>query len=279
MAQAVRYTIRPSRFALAAAAAALVLAACGGGSQLSGGDSTPGPSPVVDPNEIIPGGPPPDGIPPIDHPVFVQPSEADWLSGREPVISLELNGDARAYPAQILLWHEIANDEVGGVPVTVTYCPLCNTAIAFRRPVVDGELLDFGTSGKLYRSNLVMYDRQTESYWAQATGQAIMGPLTGMELEFIPVQIVAWEDWAAQYRDGMVLSRDTGHQRSYGTNPYERYDRPDSQPFLFQGVPDPRLPPKARVVGVRVGDDVVAFPYDVLRNLASGGWSVVRETV
>jgi hypothetical protein len=261
-------------------AAALILAACGGGSDRTpAADPAAGPTPLVDPDEIVSGGPPPDGIPPIDHPKFIDPSEAGWLSGREPVLSLELHGDARAYPAQILLWHEIVNDDVGGVPVTVTYCPLCNTGIAFRRPVVDGELLDFGTSGKLYRSNLVMYDRQTESYWAQVTGQAIMGRLTGTQLEFIPVQLVAWEDWVARHPDGKVLSRDTGHRRSYGSNPYEGYDRPDSQPFLFKGEPDPRLPSKARVVGVRVGDDVVAFPYEQLTAHATRGWSVLSETV
>jgi hypothetical protein len=271
-------TARRSRLTVAAIAGGLLLAACEGGRQAPGTDQ-PGRSPLVDPDEIISGGPPRDGIPPIDRPRFLSPSAIDWLSGREPVISLELNGHARAYPAQILLWHEIVNDEVGGSPVTVTYCPLCNTGIAFRRPVVDGELLDFGTSGKLYRSNLVMYDRQTESYWAQATGLAIMGPLTGTQLEFVAVQIVAWEDWVARYPDGKVLSRDTGHERSYGANPYQGYDRPDSSPFLFQGEPDPRLPPKARVVGVRVGEDVIAFPYQELQEHSVGGWSVVSETV
>jgi hypothetical protein len=276
--QAVSLTAR--RWRLAVTSAALLLASCGdGAAQPPPAGLTPGPSPLIDPDEIVSGGPPPDGIPPIDDPRFVDPSRVDWLSAREPVLSLELNGDARAYPAQILLWHEIVNDQVGGVPVTVTYCPLCNTGIAFRRPVVDGQLLDFGTSGKLYRSNLVMYDRQTESYWAQATGQAIMGSLTGMRLEFIAVQIVAWEDWVAAYPSGKVLSLDTGHRRAYGRNPYEGYDRADSSPFLFSGEPDPRLPPKARIVGVRVGDDVVAFTYEELMDRAMGPWSVISATV
>jgi len=268
------------KFAVAGAAVALLLAGCASSSDRPQPASPAGlPSPLVDPDEIISGGPPPDGIPPIDHPKFLPPSEVDFLSPREPVISLELNGDARAYAAQILTWHEIVNDEVGGVPVVVTYCPLCNTGIAFVRPVVDGKLLDFGTSGKLYRSNLVMYDRQTESLWPQALGRAVVGPLTGTNLEFVPVQMVSWEDWRRQYPDGRVLSRDTGHVRSYGTNPYEGYDDADSAPFLFEGELDPRLPPKSRVVGVRVGSDVVAFPYEELSAVAAGGWATVQETV
>jgi hypothetical protein len=240
---------------------------------------TPGPTPLIDPSEIISGGPPPDGIPPIDDPKFLEASGVDFLSPQEPVISLVLEEDARAYPAQIMVWHEIVNDTVGGVPVTVTYCPLCNTGIAFRRPVIDGELLDFGTSGKLYHSNLVMYDRQTKSLWPQALGQAVMGPLTGTKLELVPVQLVAWSDWLAEHPRGKVLSPDTGERRPYGQNPYEGYDRPDSAPFLFRGEPDPRLPAKARVVGVQVGTDVVAFPYALLREEASGGWATVSATV
>jgi hypothetical protein len=260
-----------------AAAFLVLLSACS--RQAPGASGTPGRTPLVDPADIISGGPPPDGIPPIDDPKFVEAAEADFLSPQEPVISLVLGDNARAYPAQILVWHEIVNDTVGGVPVTVTYCPLCNTGIAFRRPVIDGELLDFGTSGKLYHSNLVMYDRQTDSLWPQALGQAVMGPLTGTKLELVPVQMVAWADWLAEHPHGKVLSRDTGVDRPYGQNPYEGYDRPDSAPFLFQGTPDPRLPPKARVVGVQVGSDVVAFPYDRLQAVASGGWAAVPAMV
>jgi len=218
----------------------VLLSACSrpepGATAASGGS---GPTPLVDPADIISGGPPPDGIPPIDDPKFADAAAVDFLSPQEPVISLVLGHDARAYPAQILVWHEIVNDTVGGVPVTVTYCPLCNTGIAFRRPVIEGKLLDFGTSGKLYHSNLVMYDRQTESLWPQALGQAVMGPLTGTKLELVPVQMVAWADWLAEHPQGRVLSTDTGADRPYGQNPYEGYDRPDSAPFLFQGTPDP----------------------------------------
>ncbi|MBA3552033.1 MAG: DUF3179 domain-containing protein [Actinobacteria bacterium] len=256
----------------------LFLAACGGGAEApSSQPGTADPSALVDPSEIISGGPPPDGIPPIDEPKFIRPSEATWLAPQEPVIAIDLNGDARAYPAQIMTWHEIVNDTVGGVPVTVTYCPLCNTGIAFERPTIDGEVLDFGTSGKLYHSNLVMYDRQTQSLWPQVLGQAVVGPLTGTRLEFVPVQMVAWADWRAANPGGKVLSRDTGALRDYGTNPYVGYDSGD--PFLFKGEVDPRLPPTARVVGVRVGPDVTAFPYSALHDRRAGDWSVAQAAL
>ena len=135
--------------------------------------------------EIISGGPPPDGIPAIDRPGFVKPAEAAaWVVPKEPVLALEVKGDARAYPLQILMWHEIVNDVVGGLPVTVTFCPLCNSGIVFER-VVDGATLDFGTSGKLYKSDLVMYDRQTHSLWAQMEGRAIVGARAGTRLELL----------------------------------------------------------------------------------------------
>ena len=150
-------------------------------------------------DEIMSGGPPRDGIPPLDSPSFVSPDDADaWLANREPVISFELNGEAKAYPLQILTWHEIVNDEVGGVPVIVTFCPLCNSAIVFDRRL-DGVVLDFGTSGRLRNSDLIMWDRQTESWWQQLTGEAIIGKLTGHTLEFLPAPIVSWADFKAAH--------------------------------------------------------------------------------
>ena len=125
--------------------------------------------------EILSGGLPKDGIPAIDEPQFVSVDEADaWLQPQEPVILVEVEGDACAYPIQILMWHEIVNDTIGRVPVVVTYCPLCNTGIAFER-TFDGQVLDFGTTGRLRYSNLVMYDRQTQTWWQQASGEASRG--------------------------------------------------------------------------------------------------------
>jgi hypothetical protein len=220
----------------------------------------------------------PDSIPSIDDPKFVDPSEASgWLADREPVVSLELGEEARAYPAQILTWHEIVNDQVTGRPVTITYCPLCNSAVAFSR-VVDGRTLEFGVSGKLYKSALVMYDRQTKSLWLHFEGRAIQGPLTGTRLELIPVQLLSFGEWRSQYPDGLVLSRDTGHTRPYGENPYEYYDTKE-RPYqsFFRGPISPKLPPMARVVGVRLGEKAVAYAYDRIAGTATRG--VVHDTV
>ena len=174
-----------------------------------------------------------------------------------------LNGDARTYPLQILIWHEITNDTVGGVPVTVTFCPLCNTAIAFERSL-DGTLYDFGTTGKLRFSDLVMWDRQTESWWQQATGEAIVGVLTGTRLKPVPASIVSFADFRRSYPAGKVLSRETGFDRNYGKNPYVGYDDVESSPFLFKDTPDPRLRPMERVVALTIGGEDMAYPYAVL---------------
>lgn len=216
-------------------------------------------------NEILSGGPPKDGIPAIDNPRFISVEEADgWLKPQEPVILFQIGDDAQAYPLQILMWHEIVNDTVGGVPVVVTFCPLCNTAIAFER-TVDGQVLDFGTTGRLRFSNLVMYDRQTESWWQQATGEAIAGEFTGRQLAFHPAPIVSWADFKAAHPDGQVLSRETGYPRSYGRNPYVGYDDINQSPFLYVGPKTPgALPPMARVVTVDLEGEAVAYPYEVL---------------
>ncbi|MDZ7734687.1 MAG: DUF3179 domain-containing protein [Acidimicrobiia bacterium] len=227
------------------------------------------PEPLVDPAELRSGGPPPDGIPPIDEPSFLDVDEVDFLEPEEPVLALEIGDDARAYPVQVLIWHEIVNDVVGGTPVAVTYCPLCNSALAFDRqvddPVLDGGELTFGTSGMLYQSALVMYDRQTESLWSHFTGEAIAGVLTGTELEQFTLTTVSWADWSAQHPDGRVLSRDTGHDRDYGSNPYPGYDDVSSPPFMFEGEVDDRLAAKTRVVGAGRDDDPVAIVNDELQ--------------
>ena len=214
--------------------------------------------------EIFSGGVPRDGIPPLDNPAFISVEEADpWLGPKEPVISFETGGDARAYPLQIMTWHEIVNDEVGGVPVAVTFCPLCNSAIVFDRRW-EGKVHDFGTSGNLRNSDLVMWDRQTESWWQQLTGEAIVGELTGAVLTFLPATIVAWQDFKEFHPQGKALSRDTGFPRRYGQNPYVGYDQVDLPPFLFRGETDGRLPPKERVAAVTIDGQDLAFPFSVL---------------
>jgi Protein of unknown function (DUF3179) len=218
-------------------------------------------------SEFRSGGPGKDGIPAIDEPKFVSVSDADaWLEEREPVIELELEGEARAYPIQILIWHEIVNDTVAGRPVAVTFCPLCNTALVFDRRL-DGRVLDFGTTGNLRSSDLVMYDRQTESWWQQFGGEAVVGELTGAGLEHIPARIVAWEDFAARHPGSDVLSRDTGHNRAYGANPYRGYDDVDSGPFFgARNSDDNRLAPKERVVFIERGGEAIAVPFTALED-------------
>jgi hypothetical protein len=215
-------------------------------------------------DEFQSGGPAKDGIPAIDEPHFTPAGDVDWLEDREPVIEVTTGGETRAYPIQILMWHEIANDEVGGLPVAVTFCPLCNTAIVFDRRV-DGKVLSFGTTGKLRDSDLVMYDRETESWWQQFGGEALVGELTGTELEQLPARMVAWGDFRREHPSALVLDKETGFLREYGANPYAGYDSIDSPPiFATRGDDDDRLPPKERVVYVEVGSEAFAVPFSSL---------------
>jgi hypothetical protein len=216
---------------------------------------------------ILPGGPPPDGIPPLDHPRYVSIAQAArFLAPREPVIAIQISGEARAYPLQILVWHEIVNDTLAGTPISVTYCPLCNSAIVFDRRAA-GQTLTFGTTGNLRNSDLVMWDRQTQSWWQQFSGQAIVGTLTGTQLEALDSQTLSFADFRARYPEGDVLSRDTGFQRPYGQNPYEGYDTdPGARPFDYGGRLDPRLPPVERVESITVGADTIVIPFSELRS-------------
>jgi hypothetical protein len=252
----------------------LVLAGCGGEAAEKSAEDTEASTPVwktdfarhtVPLSEITSGGPGKDGIPAIDHPKFVPVAEAGFLEPREPVVELELNGVARAYPIQILIWHEIANDVVEGTPVAVTFCPLCNTSLVFDRRV-NGRVLDFGTTGNLRNSDLVMYDRQTESWWQQFGGQGIVGRYSGVRLRQLPSRVVAWAQFRHEHPSGLVLSRETGYSRSYGQNPYEGYDDVASPPFFStRNSSDDRLAPKEVVVYIERGGEAVAVPFSTLR--------------
>jgi Protein of unknown function (DUF3179) len=215
-------------------------------------------------SEFAPGGPGKDGIPAIDRPKFVSVSKVHFLDAREPVVELAVNGDVRAYPLQILIWHEIVNDRVGGIPVTVTFCPLCNTTVVFDRRL-GGRLLDFGTTGNLRNSDLVMYDRQTETWWQQFGGEGVVGDLAGKRLRKLPARIVAWEGFGRAHPGAKVLSRETGFSRPYGQNPYAGYDSLDSPPFFpAANGDDKRLSPKERVVFIERGDEQVVVPFSAL---------------
>jgi hypothetical protein len=215
----------------------------------------------IDLSTLKSGGPPKDGIPSIDDPSFVSVDAAgDWIAPEEPVILLEHGETARAYPLQILTHHEIVNDRIDGTPVAVTFCPLCYSALVFKR-TLDGQVVEFGVSGLLRNSDLVMYDRKTETLWQQFTGEAIVGTLTGHTLKQLPSQIISFRQFADTHPDGTVLSRDTGYNRPYGRNPYAGYDDIEQTPFAFDGPVDDRLPPMAKVVAVTIGDTHKAYPH------------------
>jgi hypothetical protein len=225
---------------------------------------------TIDYQEILSGGPPRDGIPSIDDPQFIdQAAAAAWLADNEPVISLEIDGDARAYPLQVITWHEIVNDTVGGIPVVVTFCPLCNSALVFDRRFQD-QVFEFGISGLLRNSDLIMYDRTTESLWQQFTGEGIVGDLAGEQLTFLPSSLISFADFRAAFPDGKVLSRETGFNRAYGNNPYAGYDSIGSNPFLFRGPTDGRLEAVERVVTVSLADEAVDVAYPLTLLSAEG---------
>ncbi len=226
---------------------------------------------TVDYSEIRSGGPPKDGIPSLDEPTFESIEDAGgWLTQSDPLIVFEVEGRARGYPLAILIWHEIVNDEFAGRPITVTFCPLCNASIVFDRRVGD-QILDFGTTGNLRNSDLVMYDRQTESWWQQFTGQAIAGELTSTQLNFLASQVLAFQEFSELFPEGEVLKRPLDlFNRQYGSNPYVLYDTYGSNLsrggslVLFSGVKDERLEPLERVVGILLDGSSVAIPFQAV---------------
>jgi hypothetical protein len=209
------------------------------------------------------GGPPKDGIPALSNPKFRKAITETRIGGTEPVITVEINGDARTYPVRYLTWHEIANDVVGGVPVAVTFCPLCNSGITFDRRVKQGTLT-FGVSGKLRNSDMLMYDRETETWWQQAIGEAIVGDLLGTELVQLPTWMESWDEFVARNPEGLVME-EPDFARQYGRNPYVSYDS-STKPFLYSGENPPHgIPALERVV--RVGDR--AWPLTRLSKLGT----------
>lgn len=210
-------------------------------------------------DEIMSGGPPKDGIPAIDDPVFKPISDVSNIEDNEPVISLNINGERKAYPVQVLMFHEIVNDVIGGKEVSVTFCPLCNASIVFDRNL-DGEILDFGVTGKLRLSDMVMYDRQTESWWQQFTGEGIVGKYTGKKLKILPSRIESFEIFKKRFPDGKVLVPNNSFARNYGRNPYVNYDTAKS-PFLYTEKYDGKIPPLARVVAIEKN----AWPLSLIR--------------
>ena len=221
---------------------------------------------IVDPSKILSGGPPKDGIPSIDNPKFVSLQDADeWIEDNELVLAIIYKGVKRVYPLQIMVWHEIVNDNIAGDPVLITYCPLCGSGIAYEGKI-NGEAVEFGTSGKLYNSNLVMYDRKTDSYWSQIDGLAIVGPLTGTKLTPISIDTVVWRDWKAEHPDSEVLSQNTGFSRSYGRDPYGSYYENSFIWFPVEGE-DNRIHPKTVIFGIEINGVHKAYKEEDLAEL------------
>lgn len=255
-----------ARKIVAVLALASSVAACGGvRDRLRAG---PAPDPTrFDPSELV-DVLPPGRIPSIDRPRFTTiANAAEWLRGGDPVVVVRVDLDVRAYPLAIMIWHEVVNDVVGGDPIVVTYSPLWNAALAFERRVPGREgVLSFGVAGKLYRSDLVMFDRGTVSLWPQSMGRAALGPLSGTALTPVPAQVSSFAEFRAAFPDGSVLSRETGVERGYGLSPYAGYDARVTPFSDFFPLPaDRRLGPMERVVGVSTGAGPRAFRYATLR--------------
>lgn len=216
----------------------------------------------IDRSEVLSGGPGRDGIPSIDNPKFISIEAVDFLRDEDMVIGLVRGDTARAYPLRILVWHEIVNDIIENDAVAVTYCPLCGTAMVFDRNI-DGKTRTFGVSGLLYRSDVLMYDRETESLWSQLGMKAISGPAVGQKLTWLPSEQLTWKAWREKYPHGDVLSTDTGHLRNYGGDAYTSYFASEKPMFP---VPQTRteLKDKAWVIGIIVNGTAKAYPVDLL---------------
>ena len=225
--------------------------------------------------DILHGGPPRDGIPSIDHPRFLPADEADFLEPEDPVLGVFHGNEARAYPIKILDWHEIVNDRIGSTPIAVTYCPLCGSGVVFKTRVA-GRVLSFGVSGLLYNSDVLLYDRETESLWSQLLHRAVSGPNNKRKLTTLPVLHTTWAAWRKRHPDTRVLSEDTGFIRDYGRSPYLGYAKARALYFPVEGPRAPHYHPKEPVLGVEVDGQFKAYPFS---ELAKQGRSSISDTL
>ncbi len=222
---------------------------------------------IVPRNEILPGGPLRDGIPAIDQPQFVKPDEVDFLRDDDRLLSVKIDNEPRAYPLRILVWHEIVNDQIGDHAFAVTYCPLAGAGLVFDRQIKNGTLT-FGVSGLLYQSDLVMYDRETESLWPQIAMKAVSGPQVGKELRWLPSEDTIWRAWREAHPDGKVLSPQTGYTRDYSGQAYADYKR-SSEPMFPVKWSRPELPKKSWVIGVIINGQPKAYALEDLKKGSS----------
>ncbi len=207
---------------------------------------------------------PRDAIPPIYNPQYTTAGKVKHLADHEKVIGVVLNSQAHAYPIKILDRHEIVNDVIGKIPIAVTYCPLCGSALAFNR-TIEGRTYTFGVSGYLYQSDLLMWDRETESFWSQITGTAVVGPMTDARLEMIVASVTTWGRWRAEHADSKVLVGPYTAGR-YARYPYGNYEQSDRLLFPVLNN-DSRYHRKAIVTGIRVGDQTKAYLHGVLKKM------------
>jgi hypothetical protein len=251
---------------------------------------------LIPKDEILAGGPPRDGIPAILKPKFETAKEAGWLKDEDLVTGIDYGGVQKAYPLRILVWHEAVNDEIGGIPVLVSYCPLCGSTVVFRRdisgspkplppdnyPISRGKTLTFGISGLLYQSDVLFYDHQTESLWSQLEMKAVTGEMIGTKFEIFPSVLATWKEWKGEHPNTLVLSRDTGFRRDYDRDPYGGYENSPSVWFHLKHR-NSRFHPKEKVFVVVSGDATKAYPLSELKKVKTpfedkvGNQSVVIE--
>lgn len=222
---------------------------------------------LIPSKDILQGGPPRDGIPSIEKPKFVAASAADFMRPTDRVIGITINGESRAYPINILNWHEIVNDQIQGVPVSVTYCPLCGTGLVYEAKV-GGKVLKFGVSGLLYNSDVLLYDRQTETLWSQILSKGINGPMKGQRLKMVPSSQTSWESWLKKRPDTKVLSTDTGFSRDYRRSPYGDYDQ-NTETYFPVSARSKAFHPKERVLGIILNGKYKAYPFVELGKLST----------
>ncbi|MFP4174110.1 MAG: DUF3179 domain-containing protein [Candidatus Hydrogenedentota bacterium] len=219
--------------------------------------------------DILRGGPPKDGIPALTAPHHAPVSEADFLDAEDRVVGVSVEGEARAYPIRLLNWHEIVNDELAGEPFAVVYCPLCDSASVIGRRI-NGEVLEFGVSGLLHNSNVILYDRTHDALWSQIGFSALSGPYAGQELPHLPFELTTFGQWRRDHPDGTVASFQTDYPRNYRSNPYDSYFEADRLMFPAKGSDDTRLGEKEPVLGIKIGDAVRAYPIDAIASGQEG---------
>lgn len=248
----------------------LLAMTCAGAQAKNGFDLS---SATLPASKILHGGPPKDGIPSLDNPVFLSADKADYIEPDDRILGFVYQGKARAYPIKILNWHEIVNDQIGDFPFVLTYCPLCGTGMAFEARLNE-QTLRFGVSGLLYQSDVLLYDRQSHSLWSQILGKAISGPKADQSLTQLPLIHASWQAWREQYPNTLVLSTDTGFLRDYTRNPYGQYSQSKVLYFDVEHQAPKRYHPKQWVLGIKLGQQIRAYPFV---ELSKSGKRVIEE--